>query len=94
MARVQGKDIFIPAEIIPFIEGLEKVVSAEKVHFGELSRQGSSVREIKQVGYDEATRMLILKIKDHNYIQSIRINIEPASIQAKEVYKFLKNYKF
>lgn len=84
----------VPIEVIPFVEGLERIVGIENLHFGELSRQGSSVREIKQVGYDEAAKMFILEIKTSNYVQPIRVNIEPASTQAKEVYDFVKGYKF
>ena len=85
---------YVPVDIISFVNGLERIVGIENVHFGEISRQGSSVREIKQVGYDEAARMLVLKIKTSNYVQPIRIKIELASTKAKEVYNFIQNYEF
>jgi hypothetical protein len=91
MRQFHGSKHHIPEEVIPFLEGLEKVVGVGKINFARHIGTGSSKREIK-MEYDELKKLAILKIKTSEYTQTVLLRMELSEI--KLVYDFVQSYIF
>ena len=82
----------VPTEVIPFLEGLGKVVGEGKINFGKFVRSGAAVKSVEARNYDESKGMLHIRFNHREYMQTILLKIGVDEI--KPVYDFVQSYKF
>ncbi len=87
-----GKNSFVPTEIVPFIEGLERIVGKERIGYGKFLHTGPPKREIKMQYYDEQNKTLAVRVNCPEYTQVILLRVDVPQIKA--VQDFVKSYPF
>ena len=92
MKEVHGTGHHVPEEVIPFLEGLEKIVGADKIGYAKFIPKGSQKRGAELRHYDPQKKMVTLRIDGSEYMQVIYVKADITQIQP--ISHFVKTYKF